>query len=468
MVIIEDLELGRAIEEAFHKVKDLSIPILVSQVQQVHQIDPLSFFAIGKSKFEGERFFWKQQKEDMFLVGLGKIQEIINEEDENRYFSVDKKWKDIIHNSIVINPYKHTGMGPMIFGGFTFDPLKKKTERWSKFFSSHFYVPKYLLSVVHGETYLTTNIIISNEHTKAEIDGIIRERNSLLSHGTQPFSSTTNKVIKQVEIGVNEWKNSVHFVVNHIKEGETKKVVLARELRLSFEEAVSVETTIQTLLREQKDSYIFAFEVNGDCFLGATPERLVKRTGNKILSTSLAGSIRRGETVEEDEQLGKELLNDPKNLIEHQYVVDMIRDAMEKVCKKVNIPDGPTLMKVRDIQHLYTPVEGVARVDSSLLEATKLLHPTPALGGFPKDEAVKKIREVEKMDRGFYGAPIGWMDYNGDGEFIVAIRSALIQGKEASLFAGCGIVEDSDVESEYVETSIKFRPMLSALGGIEK
>ena len=152
-------------------------------------------------------------------------------------------------------------------------------------------------------------------------------------------------------------------------------------------------------------------------------------------------------------------------MIEHGFVVEMIKAALEESCEEIILPDKPQLMKIRDIQHLYTPVIGKCHKDASLLLLVERLHPTPALGGLPKQEAVEKIREVEELDRGFYAAPLGWVDYQGNGEFAVSIRSGLIQGKEASLFAGCGVVADSDSESEYLETSLKFTPMLRALGG---
>ena len=136
--------------------------------------------------------------------------------------------------------------------------------------------------------------------------------------------------------------------------------------------------------------------------------------------------------------------------MEHQFVVEMIKEALEESCEDIILPDKPQLMKIRDIQHLYTPVIGKCKEDASLLMLVERLHPTPALGGLPKKEAVEKIRQVEELDRGFYAAPLGWMDYQGNGEFAVSIRSGLIQGKEASLFAGCGIVADSDSESEYL------------------
>lgn len=143
----------------------------------------------------------------------------------------------------------------------------------------------------------------------------------------------------------------------------------------------------------------------------------------------------------------------------------MIRQAMEMVGTEVELPEGPQLLKLRDIQHLYTPVIAAASKEGSLLAIIEKLHPTPALGGVPTEKAIEVIRGLEILDRGLYGSPIGWLDYQGNGDFAVALRSGLIQGNEASIFAGCGVVKDSEVESEFQETKIKFRPMLSALGG---
>jgi menaquinone-specific isochorismate synthase len=276
---------------------------------------------------------------------------------------------------------------------------------------------------------------------------------------------STASLLETREIEPEEWKKTVEGVVKELTEGPLKKVVLARELRLVFDDQVEAEDVLNNLYMQQHESFIFAFESNGDCFIGASPERLVKKHGNEVYSTCLAGSISRGKTEQEDLKLGQMLLNDQKNLIEHGFVVEMIKEALEESCEEIILPDKPQLMKIRDIQHLYTPVIGKCRNDASLLLLVERLHPTPALGGLPKDEAVVKIRQVEELDRGFYAAPLGWVDYRKNGEFAVSIRSGLIQGDEVSLFAGCGVVADSDSESEYLETSLKFKPMLRALGG---
>jgi menaquinone-specific isochorismate synthase len=167
----------------------------------------------------------------------------------------------------------------------------------------------------------------------------------------------------------------------------------------------------------------------------------------------------------EDKQLGEGLLADSKNLGEHQFVVEMIRKVFNQYCEDVRIPSRPKLMKIRDIQHLFTPIEGKVKKGVSLFEFVEALHPTPALGGEPRKEAVEIIREAEKMNRGYYAAPIGWINTDGDGEFAVGIRSALIENDQAYLFAGGGIVAESSSIEEFEETRVKFRPMLRTLGG---
>lgn len=470
MVSILVTDLKKGIGQGIEKARQNKIPILVSEVQKIERIEPLFFFTAGQDEFVGERFFWKEPSGQTVLTGIGVCKQIQTaDRTSERYQDIQMEWENTIKEAIIFKEKEIVGTGPMMFGGFSFDPLKEKTELWSKYPDSLFHIPKYLLSIIDGESFLTTNILCTPDDEITLVDKVTEERKELLSLAATKsnLSNSMNLVGEKEIVNPEVWKDSVNHLVGQLKEDSNlKKVVLARELRLQFPKPVLIEEVVGNLLQEQKNSFIFAFESNGDCFLGASPERLVKKEGKNMFSTCLAGSIARGKTDEEDRLLGHTLLSDDKNLIEHQYVVDMIKEAMEKVCYELDIPSAPTLMKVRDIQHLYTPVVGIAKPDSSLLQVVDSLHPTPALGGLPQKAAVRKIREVEELDRGFYAAPIGWLDYAGNGEFAVAIRSALIQGDEASLFAGCGIVEDSDAESEYVETKIKFRPMLSALGGL--
>ncbi|MFK9095205.1 isochorismate synthase MenF [Bacillus salipaludis] len=465
MITIQETGIKERGLVAVNHAKKLGRPILISEVHKMNTINPLSFFNIGKDRYCGERFFWKDPTDEIVLIGLGISKQIQSDQATDRFFHVESEWKSFLEDSIIFNPYTKIGVGPLMFGGFSFDPYKEKTDLWSKFADSLFHIPKYLLSIIDGETYLTTNVVITPNDDVSLFSKIIEERNQLLM--TLKHNDLTKPAIllKTNEISPEKWKQSVDGVVKELTNGPLKKVVLARELRLIFNNHLEAEAVLEHLYTEQHASFIFAFESNGDCFIGASPERLVKKHGSEVYSTCLAGSISRGSTEEEDRILGQTLLNDQKNLIEHGFVVEMIREALEESCEEIILPDKPQLMKNRDIQHLYTPVIGKCNKDASLLLLVERLHPTPALGGLPKKAAVEKIRQVEVLDRGFYGAPLGWVDYKQNGEFAVSIRCGLLQGDEASLFAGCGVVADSNSESEYLETSLKFTPMLRALGG---
>ncbi|EKN65959.1 isochorismate synthase [Neobacillus bataviensis LMG 21833] len=465
MITIQETEIKERGLLAVNRAKELGRPILISEVHHIEAINPLSFFNIGKDRYCGERFFWKDPTNEIVLIGLGISKQIQSDQATDRFFHVEREWKSFLEDSIIFNPYSKMAVGPLMFGGFSFDPYKEKTELWSKFADSLFHIPKYLVSILDGETYLTTNIVITPNDDFSLFSKVLEERNQLLHSLKQDHGAKSAVLLETTEISPERWKQAVDGVVKELTNGPLKKVVLARELRLSFTNKVEAEAVLGNLYTQQPASYIFAFESNGDCFIGATPERLVKKRGSEVFSTCLAGSISRGITEEEDRILGQTLLNDQKNLIEHGFVVEMIKEALEESCEEIILPEKPQLLKNRDIQHLYTPVIGKCSNDASLLLLVERLHPTPALGGLPKKAAVEKIRQVEDLDRGFYGAPLGWIDYKQNGEFAVSIRCGLLQGDEASLFAGCGVVADSNSESEYLETSLKFTPMLRALGG---
>jgi len=467
LVTIQQTELKEGILKAIEKAKKISASILVSEVHKIDPIAPLSFFAAGTEKYMGERFFWKHPSKEKYMIGIGIVKQIESDQAADRFFHVEKEWERFIDQAIIIDNEHIQGTGPTAFGGFSFDPLKEKTMLWSKFSASLFHIPKFMLSMFNGQAYLTTNVVCTQQDVPSLYMEIEHERHELLLKAQKSVVSESVAIKDRVEVKSEEWKQAVTRVVRDLEKGPLKKVVLARELRLLFDHKVQIEQVLNRLLIEQVESYVFAFESKGDCFLGASPERLVKKERDQVYSTCLAGSIARGGNEVEDEQLGEDLLNDDKNLMEHQYVVDMIKEAMEDTCSEVVIPERPCLLKLKNIQHLYTPVKGTVNQDISILYLVEKLHPTPALGGLPKEHAVMKIREIEDLDRGFYAGPIGWLDYQGNGEFAVAIRSGLVQGDEASIFAGCGVVEDSIVEMEYQETNIKFTPMLSALGGLQ-
>jgi isochorismate synthase len=262
------------------------------------------------------------------------------------------------------------------------------------------------------------------------------------------------------------WQAIVREVEQQLRSGgELGKVVLARQYRVQGRTIFNPARVLARLRTQYSDCFLFAVARGERCFLGASPERLVRLRHENVRASCLAGSIARGATPEEDARLGEELLASPKDRAEHEFVVRAICDNLAEVCGG-RLSTGPlSLMKLRNIQHLFTPIVGRVSRGRNILDLVERLHPTPAMGGTPREPAMALIREFEGMDRGWYASPVGWMDARGEGEFAVAIRSALLRGAQAVLFAGCGIVAGSDPAREYAESCLKLRPMLSVLGG---
>lgn len=465
LAISEETQQLKGLAVAIQKARDLHKPVLFSHVTKIEYKSPLSCYQAGRDQYSGERFYWQDPAKEITITGLGSVKNLQVQANANRYKQVEKSWMELQKTAVITGVKNVDATGPLLFGGFSFDYEKNSTFLWNQFGDNLFYIPAFMLSIVEGEAYLTKNILCTPEnHESLSIYKIHQLEQSILE-GLDEKEIPNNPLVEQREVRPTEWKQTVAKAVQDMKNSNLDKIVLARELRVVFKNRIVSERVLQNLMEEQPTSYIFSFEAGGDCFIGATPERLIKKKGNEVFSACLAGSIARGKTSEEDEQLGAELLHDPKNLMEHQYVVSMITNAMKAACDQVIIPKEPELMKIRHIQHLFTPVKGVCNHQVTIFDFVEKLHPTPAMGGLPKEKAVIRIREIEGLERGLYAGPLGWVDSYGNGEFAVGIRSALLQGNEASLFAGCGILEDSNPESEYQETAIKFNPMLSALGG---
>jgi menaquinone-specific isochorismate synthase len=261
------------------------------------------------------------------------------------------------------------------------------------------------------------------------------------------------------------WFANVEGVLRRIEAGEVDKVVLARELRVETAEAFTSRTMLANLLAADLHGTIILHEVNGVFFIGATPELLVRKQGRQVTTMSLAGTTAIGETEEARVAGAVFLLNDPKNLREHAYVADHIRERLAGCCTRVRMPDVPSVLTLRHLQHLWTPVTAKAVRGVSLIDLRDRLHPTPALAGSPVDAAKAIIRETEPFNRGLYGGTFGFVDFEGDGEFSVAIRTGVFARDHGYVYAGCGIVEGSDPASEYDEIAVKLKTILSAFRG---
>jgi menaquinone-specific isochorismate synthase len=261
------------------------------------------------------------------------------------------------------------------------------------------------------------------------------------------------------------WERMITSATDAIHVGDLQKVVMARAFELRFAERVNLEVALDFLDQHYPETYRFLFEPRPyHAFYGATPELLIQTAGEQFNTMALAASIRRGKTPEEDRQLEATILGDPKERLEHALVVEALRERLTPLTTALQIPDQPGLLKLSNIQHLYTPISGILREAAGVLPLLEMLHPTPALGGTPRNRAMQFIREAEAVPRGWYAAPIGWIDAGLDGAFGVGIRSAVAEDRRVWLYAGVGIVGSSTPQREWDETVLKFRPMLNALG----
>ncbi|WP_273125184.1 isochorismate synthase [Bacillus weihaiensis] len=463
MITTLDDTMKEHIEQALEEAKQTNQSVIVSRVKEVDAINPLHFYASGEKLFFGERFIWSTPERDFTLIGLGKELVFENNKTSERFSDIESEWKRL-NKKIVSNHTQQLGTGPLLFGGFSFDPSKEKNTLWQNFPEAKFVLPTMMLTRLNHKTFITVNRMITPYD---QLDDCIKHFEQTLEVSFHPIDCEKVNEFSEIEYQTSQWLKAVEKATNDIKEEKIDKVVLAREVHLKFTEEINSNNVISRLQKEQPTSFIFGLENGNQNFVGATPERLIKKVDQEVSSTCLAGSIKRGKTKKQDLVLGEQLLNDRKNLIEHTIVVKMIKEALNECCYEIISPKAPALLKTKNIQHLYTPVKGYIKKGNSLLSLVDKLHPTPALGGFPKKKAIEKIRELEPMHRGWYAAPIGWIDHEDNGEFVVAIRSGLLEGHNAALFAGCGVVAESDPKSEYLETKIKLKPMLSALGGLE-
>jgi menaquinone-specific isochorismate synthase len=265
------------------------------------------------------------------------------------------------------------------------------------------------------------------------------------------------------ETSRDQWRAGVGQALQAVKEGRLRKVTLARMARAQAQSPIPPEAVLRSLVEHYPQCRIFAIRRGDACFVGASPEELVSLHDSAVTSTCLAGSAPRGFSEYEDSHFSQGLLESAKEREEHEIVVDWVSDRMQGLCEQLDWNKPPQVLRLGNVQHLATKFSGTSKKNTNVLDFVNALHPTPAVGGIPLELALELIRSVEGFDRGWYTGPVGWVDKNGFGEFSIALRCALIRGKDAFLYAGAGIVSASDADREYEETTLKLKPLLTAL-----
>lgn len=447
-----------------YKVKEQAVSTneqqLFSWTKEIAPTDLLDVFASAR-KLDKNRLFWTNSDNDLAIFGIGTTKELLAEGD--RFQSLETKWKQLLEEAMIHDPFQEMGTGLTMLGGMTFDPERESTALWEKFPAGKLVLPAYSIVRYKEKYFATLNQYLQPADMIHDVMHEMEQLEATLYESVSNESRIPQRILHRNVIAPEAWKASIQRAVDEIKQDKAKKIVMAREMRIKLNKEAAISELLRRLLKTQSNSYVFALEEGDDCFLGATPERLVLIEGNKLLSTCLAGTAPRGKTEAADKEIAEALLHDEKNLEEHAYVVQMIKEAIAPSCEDIFIPDEPVIYPLRNLQHLYTPVQARLKSGYTVFDIVRALHPTPALGGLPRNKALSFIREEEYLDRGWYGAPVGWLDSNHNSEFVVAIRSGLVQKDEVSLFAGCGVMRDSNPELEFEETNVKFLPILNVL-----
>lgn len=353
-----------------------------------------------------------------------------------------------------------TSLRPRVLGGFRFAPEQHPGEPWEQFSAGSLVLPK-MLFVLDGEN---SGVVLAPGTALSEARPLIEE--GLRSNSTDRRPSALFGELREIRsIDEAEWLRSVRTIAREIRAGEYEKAVLATSIQLEGTAELPIGATLAHLRADYPDCHIVSFQVDGSTIVCASPELLVKLEGRQLETAALAASQRRSINEIEDAELGHELLTDPKSRGEHEVVVREIVERLDDLTLSLDVDPEPAVRRFRNIQHLLTKIVGAVPGEIDILDLVERLHPTPAVCGRPFDLARRVITEHETFDRGWYAGPIGWLDANGDGEFAVALRTALLRGTKAWLFAGNGIMGDSNPDAELEEVRLKLHPLAEALNG---
>lgn len=391
-------------------------------------------------------------------------------------------WERLAH---VRHPDVAAEAEPRLFGGFAFSEGAASASPWRGFGDARFVLPTWCYGR-HGDTaWLSLAVDLPRAPASGagpvamdgdgDVDALVQrceqELAELLDALAAPAVAPAERpaLVALHELARADWCSNIEDIRAAIAAGRCEKIVAARCSEVELAHAVDAGTVLARLGRRHPDCYRFGYRAGDAAFVGATPERLVTRTGDRVRTQALAGSIavpaRAGRATSEDEQTAAAaLLASGKDRGEQALVVQAIERVLGPLCTELHVPDQPEIRVLRHVLHLETPIAGVLCQPTHVLALVAALHPTPAVGGVPTGTALRWIATHEPQPRGWYAAPVGWFDRHGDGEFAVAIRSGVLAGTRAYLYAGAGIVMDSDPEAEFEETRLKLRTVLDALG----
>ncbi len=422
--------------------------------QYILEIEEISFSSIinERSKSKDTFFFWSAPSQKFSFLALLEYPLA----QSKAIFNLITNNKSNVNNNVVIcNSNTHEFEIPIFCGGLKFSSDSKE-NLWEDFCDELWFIPKVMLVKHHSSYYCILNFLGSKFD-----DSLLNFAETLLWKETNSVhrSNSIEKISAPNKEA--EWNNSVSLALQNIGKGSIEKVVLARKLVAKINLSFSISSSLKELEEKFQDCTMFCLKKNSSFFFGASPEKLFTLSNNVLETDALAGSISRGINSEEDISLENDLLNSTKENLEHNSVVQYVISKLNSLSNNVNFDSTPRIKKLNNIQHLWTKIKADIKNEISFIDIIRLLHPTPAVCGFPKYESFNLIKELENFDRGLYSGTLGWFTEKQNGAMIVAIRSALLKDSLLHVFAGCGIVNGSDPKLEFEETQLKMNSILS-------
>ncbi len=406
--------------------------------------------------------FWVEPDSNQAWAGIG-CEARLTACGPDRFNIIRRKAAELLANVIDLNDPPIPGYLPRLFGGFAFLD-HSVTEMWADFPPAEFILPHIQAVHLHNGTWVTVyHRLRSGEELQA-----VQARLEAEAHDLHRQLIPAHAVLLKTsdKITFFQWQSVVDRAIQSIRAGEMQKVVLSRVRAAQFATPVDPLPVLKTLGQHYPQTFRFLFSPRpGQAFFGATPELLARVTKPQVYSLALAGSTATGSSPSEQQALAEALLHSSKNRHEHALVLEAIRNALQPLTISLGSAETPHVRRLANIQHLETQLQGTLVDNCDIYDVISALHPTAAVGGSPRQAALDFVTRAEPATRGWYAAPVGWLDAGGNGVFAVAIRSALCEGNKALLYAGAGIVAGSDPAQEWQETELKFKPLMEALGG---
>lgn len=428
--------------------------------------DPVAVAAVSRQAGEHWFCFEQSDRDGYAVAGLGCVH-ALEAAGEGRLADISARWRRLCAAAVADPVQDPRGSGLTAVGGFAFDSQGGASPAWEGFAPASLGVPAVSLARGRGQTALTVNASVTADDTVEDIVERARHRLAGLRTAELPLHdpAPTGRYRVHSAMPPSHFEQAVGAAVQRIRAGGLEKVVLAREVEALAPVAHEPAAILGILRQEFPSCYVFAVGRGEATFLAASPELLVRREGQRASTVALAGSIGRSADPAVDDHLGERLLRSDKDREENAIVARAISRVLGPHSVWVTAAPEPVVIRVANIQHLATPIRAQLSSPREAVELAGLLHPTPAVGGDPRDRAMSLIPALEGFDRGWYAGGVGWTDSTGDGEFCVALRCALLRGTVARLYAGCGIVRDSDPASELAEAEIKLGALLPLLAG---